>query len=143
NTVGEDWNDVELSLMAGAPHSFIQQLSEPYYGRRHVVPLPESVQLLPQTHAATLMSHVTFQSFSPPSMAGGVPGGIAGGSMGGVIGGVVGGSGGGPAPPEPAAIEEEDVEDARVESEPAAEAQALGDLFEYKLKERVTIRKNQ
>src|SRR5438477_1814418 len=26
NTVGEDWNDVELSLVAGAPHSFIQQL---------------------------------------------------------------------------------------------------------------------
>ena len=55
NTVGEDWNDVELSLVAGAPHSFIQQLSEPYYGRRPVVELPESVQLSPQTHAATLL----------------------------------------------------------------------------------------
>jgi hypothetical protein len=54
NTVGEDWNGVELSLVAGAPHSFIQQLSEPFYGRRPVVPLPESVQLSPQTHAATL-----------------------------------------------------------------------------------------
>jgi hypothetical protein len=56
NTVGEDWNEVELSLVAGAPHSFIQQLSEPFYGRRPVVPLPESVQLSPQTHAATLSS---------------------------------------------------------------------------------------
>src|SRR6267154_2708355 len=46
NTVGEDWNDVELSLVAGAPHSFIQQLSEPYYGRRPVVDLPESAWLL-------------------------------------------------------------------------------------------------
>jgi hypothetical protein len=55
NTVGEDWNDVELSLVAGAPHSFIQQLSEPFYGRRPVVALPESVQLSPQTHAATLL----------------------------------------------------------------------------------------
>ncbi len=55
NTVGEDWNDVELSLVAGAPHSFIQELSEPYYGRRPVVALPESVQLSPQTHAATLL----------------------------------------------------------------------------------------
>jgi len=54
NTVGEDWNEVELSLVAGAPHSFIQQLSEPFYGRRPVVPLPESVELSPQTHAATL-----------------------------------------------------------------------------------------
>lgn len=55
NTVGEDWDGVELSLVAGAPHSFIQQLSEPFYGRRSVVALPESVQLSPQTHAATLM----------------------------------------------------------------------------------------
>jgi hypothetical protein len=55
NTVGEDWNDVELSLVAGAPHSFIQQLSEPYYSRRPVIPLPETVQLSPQTHAATLV----------------------------------------------------------------------------------------
>ncbi|MEP6601962.1 MAG: carboxypeptidase regulatory-like domain-containing protein [Nitrospirota bacterium] len=54
NTVGEDWNAVELSLVAGAPHSFIQQLSEPFYGRRPVVPLPESVQLSPQTHEAML-----------------------------------------------------------------------------------------
>src|SRR5437667_6219501 len=55
NTVGEDWDGVELSLVAGAPHSFIQQLSESFYGRRPVVALPESVQLSPQTHAATLM----------------------------------------------------------------------------------------
>ena len=55
NTVGEDWENVELSLVAGAPQSFIQQLSQPYYSRRPVVPLPESVQLEPQTHAATLI----------------------------------------------------------------------------------------
>ena len=40
NTVGEDWEKVELSLVAGAPHSFIQNLSQPYYARRPVVPLP-------------------------------------------------------------------------------------------------------
>jgi hypothetical protein len=54
NTVGEDWNDVELSLVAGEPHSFIQELSEPYYGRRPVVELPESVQFSPQTHSSAL-----------------------------------------------------------------------------------------
>ena len=41
NTVGEDWDKVELSLVAGAPHSFIQNLSQPYYTRRPVVPVPE------------------------------------------------------------------------------------------------------
>jgi hypothetical protein len=54
NTIGEDWRNVELSLVAGAPQSFIQELSKPYYGRRPVVPLPPSVLLEPQTHAATL-----------------------------------------------------------------------------------------
>ena len=140
NTIGEDWNDVEVSLVAGAPHSFIQQLSQPYYGRRPVVPLPESVQLTPQTHAATLE---TPAALFAARMLGGVPGGVAGGSTGGVVGGVIGGMGGAPPPPSPAMAEEEAVEVAREESEPVAEGNALGDLFEYKLKEYVTIRKNQ
>jgi hypothetical protein len=146
NTIGEDWNDVEVSLVAGAPHSFIQQLSQPYYGRRPVAPLPESVQLTPQTHAAaldTMGSGMGFGSGPARGFLGGVPGGVAGGSMGGVIGGVIGGMGGAPPPPKPARVDEAEVEEAREESEPVAEGNALGDLFEYKLKERVTIRKNQ
>src|SRR5260370_1636659 len=148
NTVGEDWNDVEVSLVAGAPHTFIQQLSQPYYGRRPVVPLRESVQLTAQTHVATLES----MGAADRMVAGGVPGGVAGGVMGGVLGGVGSGRGSAtgrtygnaPAPPPPPAMAEEvEVEEAREESEPFAEGNALGDLFEYKLKERVTIRKNQ
>ena len=54
NTIGEDWTGVELSLVAGAPQSFIQRISQPLYGRRPIVPLPTSVQLAPQTHEATL-----------------------------------------------------------------------------------------
>lgn len=55
NTVGQDWDKVQLSLVAGAPQSFIQYLSQPYYSRRPVVPLPESVNPSPQTYEATLM----------------------------------------------------------------------------------------
>ena len=55
NTVGEDWNNVNLSLVAGAPQSFIQQLSQPYYGRRAVVPLPQEFESVPQTHEARLL----------------------------------------------------------------------------------------
>jgi len=55
NTVGEDWNNVELSLVAGAPQSFIQQLSQPYYGRRPIVPLPQEFERAPQTHEARLL----------------------------------------------------------------------------------------
>src|SRR5580700_2269531 len=54
NTVGEDWNDVQLSLVAGAPQSFIMQLSQPYYATRPSVALPDSVQLTPQTHEGTM-----------------------------------------------------------------------------------------
>jgi hypothetical protein len=61
NTVGEDWNDVELSLVAGAPQSFIQQLSQPYYSRRPVIPLPQAAMLEPQTHQATLETAQEFQ----------------------------------------------------------------------------------
>jgi hypothetical protein len=55
NTVGEDWNNVELSLVAGAPQSFIQPLSQPLYGRRSVIPLTLNAQLTPQTHEAAML----------------------------------------------------------------------------------------
>ncbi|MEO7193162.1 MAG: carboxypeptidase regulatory-like domain-containing protein [Vicinamibacterales bacterium] len=54
NTVGEDWENVELSLVAGAPQSFMQAISKPYYVQRPVVPLPERVLLSPQTHQSAL-----------------------------------------------------------------------------------------
>jgi hypothetical protein len=55
NVVGQDWENVQLSLVAGAPQSFVQNLSQPYYSRRPVVALPESVNVSPQTHQATLI----------------------------------------------------------------------------------------
>jgi hypothetical protein len=56
NTIGEDWKDVQLSLVAGAPQSFIQDISQPFYARRPVIPLPESVMLTPQSHEATVLN---------------------------------------------------------------------------------------
>ncbi len=50
NTTGSDWNNVHLDLIAGAPQSFIQPLSTPYYTRRPEIPLPAEAQLSPQTH---------------------------------------------------------------------------------------------
>jgi hypothetical protein len=239
NTVGEDWNEVELSLVAGAPHSFIQQLSEPFYGRRPVVPLPDSVQLSPQTHAATLSGgngrlsgavadssgaviaganvklldenglivaqtttdssgNYSFSSLSPgnyrvqterpgfktslmtalnvapgenqantrldvgaatetvevtaqgaalnTSMAvlgtAGKLSGVANRPHVGVGSGTGGGTGGGSfaATPPPSVS---NLEEARAMGEAAATGQELGDLFEYKLKDRVTLKKNQ
>ncbi|MGB9067445.1 MAG: carboxypeptidase regulatory-like domain-containing protein [Candidatus Acidiferrales bacterium] len=58
NTVGEDWDNVELSLVAGAPQSFIEQLSQPYYARRPIIGLPELAQLSPQTHESAMLGGV-------------------------------------------------------------------------------------
>jgi len=155
NTVGEDWKNVELSLVAGAPQSFVQELSQPYYTRRPVVPLPENAMVTPQTHEATMEEGevVNGQLISPttiPSSVGGVPGGVPRGQAGGVGGGVAAGSGGGTGggvfkvgggvvPHFDATAAAQSLETTTT----AAEAQELGDLFEYKLKDRVTIRKNQ
>jgi hypothetical protein len=171
NTVGEDWKNVELSLVAGAPQSFIQELSQPYYTRRPVIGLPQNAMLTPQTHEATI-EDVNGQLAAPSSQAvgvvGGVPGGVPAGSMGGVIGGVTdsnskvaqrggigsdsgGGVGGGmyqdhmqwlsrDGAPHPDSTEVADTLEGATQ---VGESQELGDLFEYKLTDRVTIHKNQ
>jgi hypothetical protein len=54
NTGGQDWENVSLSLVAGAPQSFIQNLSQPYYTRRPVIGLPDSMNVAPQTYESTL-----------------------------------------------------------------------------------------
>jgi archaellum component FlaC len=162
NTVGEDWKNVELSLVAGAPQSFVQQLSQPYYARRPVVALPQNAMITPQTHEATMeaQTDVNGQLIAPPIIAagvvGGVPGGIPGGQMGGVIGAAGssamalkaregGGLGGGVF--RPGAGNSKQWLSADLDHLEAATTTAqtrdLGDLFEYKLQDRVTIRKNQ
>src|SRR6185437_7204261 len=52
NTVGSDWDNVQLSLVAGSPQSFIQPLSQPLYTRRAEVPIATGVETTPQTHEA-------------------------------------------------------------------------------------------
>src|ERR1700733_5041165 len=166
NTVGEDWKNVELSLVAGAPQSFVQELSQPYYTRRPVVALPENAMITPQTHEATMEAQTDVvngqlpQMRVPAGVVGGVPGGIPGGQIGGPINGIVssapmalkangsgvgGGAGGGMYRPNAGNSKqwlEEDV--SRLEAATTtAQTRDLGDLFEYKVQDRVTIRKNQ
>ena len=155
NTVGEDWNDVELSLVAGAPQSFVQQLSQPYYTRRPVVALPENAMLTPQTHEATIEPQtvvVNGQLASPAMIAGGVPGGAMGGAIGGVVSSIPqaqtssgsgGGVGGGNFKAWIARPDATEVAENLESGTTVGETHELGDLFEYKLKDRVTIRKNQ
>jgi len=160
NTVGEDWDNVELSLVAGAPQSFVEDLSQPYYARRPVVSLPDNAMLTPQTHEATLEEQsdvVSAQPISPPASP--QAAGQAGASVHGgreaypyQAGGTYILDGNAPtAPsvlvpaakpngaPRPAGEIAENLESGTT----VGQTQELGDLFEYKPKDRVTIRKNQ
>lgn len=150
NTIGEDWKDVQLSLIAGSPQSFIQDISQPLYARRPVIALPQSAMLTPQTHEATMKDDENIPGPPPPPD----------------IGGVVGGTFGKKtkqfdrlgrreksfdasasleqyaqlqAAPKPAILSQL----AEQENAQVAQAQDLGDYFEYNLKQSITIGKNQ
>ena len=98
NTIGEDWKDVQLSLVAGAPQSFVQNISQPMYVRRPEVPLPASAMLTPQTHESA-MNAVAAPPPPPPAAAGvygvTVGGGFAAGAASGIGGGRSGAGAGG------------------------------------------------
>jgi len=150
NTVGEDWKNVELSLVAGAPQSFVQELSQPYYARRPVVPLPENAMITPQTHEATMEEANAPPPLPVMGVVDGVPGGV--GQGGGIGGGVyrsapvamtknaaVDMASPGRIPRFDSKVTAESLES----STTTAQTRDLGDLFEYKLQDRVTIRTNQ
>jgi hypothetical protein len=50
NVSDEDWSNVKLSLVSGSPISFIQPIQKPMYRYRPVVPMPEDVNLEPQIY---------------------------------------------------------------------------------------------
>jgi len=152
NTVGEDWRNVQLSLVAGSPQSFVEQISQPYYVRRPVVELPKTAQLTPQTHEGAEYAQLAAPPAPMSGVIGGVPGGQAGGVGGGSGGGVGGGSfrlGGGRAKASVATEARDALSfNAATESyEQSFEAQstgeALGDMFEYAIKQNVTVLQNQ
>jgi hypothetical protein len=151
NTIGEDWKNVQLSLIAGAPQSFIQDISQPLYARRPEIPLPQSAMLTPQTHEATMRDEQEGPSAPPPPLPNAI-GGSAGKTdkfafqtrSGLTLG---------------ASSEQVTVSAAEIASMPVngrnydqlahlqnaqvAQAQDLGDYFEYNIKQAITIGKNQ
>ena len=50
NISEEDWNGIQLSLVSGTPISFIQQIQNPVYRYRPIIPLQPDVNLKPQTY---------------------------------------------------------------------------------------------
>jgi hypothetical protein len=140
NTIGEDWTNVELSLVAGAPQSFIQQISKPFYGRRVEVPLKGGAQLTPQTHEGTLVQ-AEKPNAGPVGLASRASKDVGGGVAGGIVSGVVGGT---PAlPPPPAAPVAAEAYEQLSRQAADVQAAAVGDLFEYRISHPVTLPKDQ
>ena len=143
NTTTMDWNDVSLSLVAGAPISFIQELSQPIYARRPVVPIAQGIQATPQVSEAAMGAAPVFAGayedefemnsdgmvmFAPPTR-----------TMSNILSA-------GPPPPPRSAKAPADFsvgEVLRQQSAATAQAQAVGEQFEYRLRQPVTIRRNE
>jgi hypothetical protein len=155
NTTGADWNNVQLSLIAGAPQSFIQPLSQPIYSRRPEIPIAQEAQLTPQTHESG-------EAVAPPPAAAGVAGmpgtsmangsglGLGAGSGGGYGGRLAGvpRQGNGPVIGVEAldALSDDSAsfQAAALNSiSPNTTTAAFDDYFAYNLTEPITIRKNE
>jgi len=127
NTTGEDWSKVRLSLVSGRPISFVSQLYAPKYVTRPTAELPDDSAAAPVLHQGGYGA-VGLAALAPP-----------------------------PPPPPPAAKAAAPAAmfrraklDTATESVVVpssivanASAEAVGELFEYRISRPVTIRKNE
>jgi len=138
NVSDDDWNGVQLSLVSGSPVSFIQNLQKPLYRYRPIIPIPEDLNLDPQVYDAS-------EGRGEGSGAG----------MGSGNGNGTGNGDEGAAPPMAIngravsnfAAVTTSVSDALVNQQggiqTAATGSELGDLFEYKISDPVTVTRNR
>lgn len=146
---------MQLSLIAGAPQSFIQPLSVPYYSRRPEIGLPQEAQLTPQTHES---GNEVEEALSSPAKLPKAIGRIGSGMAAGVAGnfggpvrsaGVYGFSGQADANGAPGRIREAPAPPAPYEQSaqnsltPNTTTAKFDDYFAYNLTEPITIRKNE
>ena len=132
NTTGEDWTKVQLALVSGRPISFVSQLYAPKYVNR------PSAELADDTAARAVVHSGAFEENEKKGEALAVGRLMA------------------PPPPAPAmaapmarfksmngavAMDAESVAPSSIAA--AAEGRELGDLFEYRIAQPVTIRKNE
>ena len=148
NVSDEDWKNVQLSLISGSPVSFIQNLQKPLYRYRPIIPIPEDLNLQPQIY--------------DPEGGRGFGSGSGNGSGAGSGGGVGDADGPGSAPALVAkspfsnannnfivssGYSGTSVSDAIVDQksgvQTAASGEEIGDLFEYRIDQPVSIDKSR
>ncbi|MGH9755484.1 MAG: hypothetical protein ACREA2_22115 [Blastocatellia bacterium] len=157
NVSEEDWQDVSLSLVSGTPVSFIHQIQKPLYRYRPIIPIPQDLSLNPQVYEAGEISGSVGSGFGS-----GVGGGIGSG-RGGNVGGGDGGRLG-----HPASATQQIARDGRFDTfdnatgfsrpttslssaitsgesgvETAATGGEVGELFEYRVDQPVTVRRDR
>jgi hypothetical protein len=137
NTQDEDWENVELTLVAGLPVSFIHDLYTPRYIRRPVVAVKETTGVVPPeveegmlAEFAATAGDAAQTEADPSRLIGAAPASAGVHAM-------------APRKARPAG-ERYSMMEAAVSSTPAqVRERKLGDLFEYAIEHPVTIRRNQ
>lgn len=157
NVSEEDWQDVSLSLVSGTPVSFIQPIQNPLYRYRPIIPIPQDLSLNPQVYEAGEISAGTGSGYGP-----GGSGNVGGGSI------AMGGAKAAPPPPPSASPQQlfgqrrdsNVFENATGFSRPttgissaitsgesgvetAATGNEVGELFEYRVEQPVTVRRDR
>lgn len=130
NTTGEDWNNIQLSLVSGRPISFVSRLYEPRYITRPTAELPEERAQAPVVHEGAIEDAEKAKLYRPSA-------GLAAPVVGGVPGAM-------------AEVRQFDAgrllaPRASVTSSISSTAatRELGELFEYRIPTPVTVKKNQ
>jgi hypothetical protein len=140
NTTGEDWTKVQLSLVSGRPISFVSQLYAPKYVVRPGAELADDAAARPVVHEG---------AFSVNGAVAGVIGGIGEGRGGGGNNMAKARAVGSPQPQAaPMFQANAGMQSVAMLAEPSsivasASAGELGELFEYRIAQPVTIRKDE
>ena len=141
NTTGEDWSNVALGLVSGRPISFVSQLYAPKYVNR------PSAELADDTAAQAVVHSEAFEENKKGDAGGGAVGGLMKSRL-------LPANAPAPPPPPPAVMamrsfgrgdsslrEQASVAPSAIVAD--AQGRELGDLFEYRIAQPVTIRKNE
>ena len=139
NTTGEDWTNVQMSLVSGKPISFISELYAPRYIRRELAELPEEQAQRPEVYegsAGLLPSNAyatngTTDTVNVSSASNGILGSL---SL--------------SAAPKPAAVERLQQFTKSQRAQPSsvvagATGAELADLFQYRIAQPVSIKQNE
>src|SRR6185312_14089215 len=130
NFSGQDWNDIDLTLVSGNPVTFRQALYESYYVPRPVVPVEAGGHVLPPADTGSLGPVAQRQAALPPPAPAPAPASMAKSRAGGVLGFGTASAEPPPPPPPPAPIE-------------AAEAREGATQIAFSLPAKVSVQAGQ